>query len=215
MTTERQTEHRIITAIGEDRDPILQEATIDGLLGILSRRADRLVGDRGTLRRVKPALRAFVQNLLEYFDASGELDDYTLTNLLTALATADNHGPGQHGLEDYSTLIRRPNPTHPDTDRYFVVGREGRITDPACPLRAIESNDEALAELPTAQLHTFLAFHYARSIDPARGAPRIPVASLKGLVPTEIQTDRALEEAFLDVCFSDGAWELYQRKIAA
>jgi hypothetical protein len=35
------------------------------------------------------------------------------------------------------------------------------------------------------------------------------------LVPEEIYSNSILEESFLDVVFSDGAWELYQRKLTA
>ena len=61
----------------------------------------------------------------------------------------------------------------------------------------------------------FHAFHYARSRDTARDAPRIPVEAFRRLIPAEITGGSALEQAFLDVCFSDGAWELYQLKLAA
>lgn len=205
----------IVTAVGEGGKPVLGERTIDKLLEVLCRRANRLVEERDTRERLRPAFREFVNNIVEYFDDSGELDEYVMTNIMTALATSDNHGPSCHGVEDYSTLIRRPNPTDPDTDRYFVIGREGRINDPSCPLEELEKNSERLAGIPPAQLHMFRAFHYARSKDVTRGAPRIPVEDLRALVPKEIKNDPVLEEAFLDVCFSDGAWELYQLKLAA
>jgi hypothetical protein len=143
------------------------------------------------------------------------MGEYVMTNIMTALATADTHGEGPHGTEDYSTFIRRFNPTDPDTDRFFVVGRAGNINDPKCPLRELEGDIESLSEIPSAQLHMFYAFHHARSMDATRGAPRIPVDDFWRLVPDEIKSDQVLEEAFLDVCFSDGAWELYQLKLAA
>ena len=61
----------------------------------------------------------------------------------------------------------------------------------------------------------YRTFYFARSQDVTQGAPRIPVEDFIGLVPPEIQSDPDLEEDFLDVCFSDGAWELYQLKFAA
>jgi hypothetical protein len=48
-----------------------------------------------------------------------------------------------------------------------------------------------------------------------RGAPKIRVEDFSELVPLEIRSDPVLEEAFTDVCLSDGAWELYQRRVAA
>lgn len=205
----------IVTGLKDDRTPLLGERTIDGLLEVLCRRANRLVEDRGTCERLRPAFREFVNSVVEYFDASGDLDEYTLTNIMTALVTADNHGNGSHGVEDYSTFIRRLNPTDPDTDKYFIVGREGRIDDPSCPLTELENSGEGLEHIPEAQLHMFQAYYYARSLDVTRGAPRIPTEELVRLVPGEIGGDPVLEEAFLDVVFSDGAWELYQLKLAA
>lgn len=205
----------IVTDLKEDRTPLLEERTVDKLLEVLCRRANRLVEDRETCERLRPALEKFVHNVVEYFNASGDLDEYTLTNIMTALVTADNHGPGNHGVEDYSTFIRRLNPTDPDTDRFFVVGREGSISDPGCPMKQLENNSEELARIPRAQLHMFQAFYYARSKDVTRGAPRIPVEDFEDLVPEEIKNDPVLEEAFLDVALSDGAWELYQLKLAA
>jgi hypothetical protein len=215
MKTPSERSLLIVTAVGEDGKPVLEERTIDNLLEVLCRRANRLVEDRETCERLRPAFREFVYNIVEYFDDCGELDEYVMTNIMTALATSDNHGPSYHGVEDYSTLVRRPNPTDPDTDRYFVIGREGRIDDPGCPLEQMEKNSGWLAGVPSAQQHMFRAFHYARSKDATRGAPRIPVEDLRDLVPKEIKNDPVLEEAFLDVCFSDGAWELYQLKLAA
>ena len=61
----------------------------------------------------------------------------------------------------------------------------------------------------------FRAFHLSRSMDTARAAPRIPVDDFLCLVPGEVKGDPVLEEAFMDVCFSDGAWELYQFRQAA
>jgi hypothetical protein len=206
---------KIVTGLNDDRTPLLEERTTDKLLEVLCRRANRLVDDRETCERLRPAFREFVYNVIGYFEHTGELDDYTLANIKTALVTADNHGPSNHGVEDYSTFIRRLNPTDPETDRYFVVGREGNISDPGCPMKQLENNNEMLANIPTAQLHMFQAFYYARSQDVTRGAPRIPVEDFEVLVPEEIKSDPVLEEAFLDVVFSDGAWELYQLKLAA
>jgi hypothetical protein len=178
-------------------------------------RANRLIGDQETCEKLKPSFREFIHNIVGYFNDSGEMDEYVMRNIMTALATADTHGEGPHGIEDYSTFIRRLNPTDPDADRFFVVGRAGSINDPECPLRELEGDIETLSEIPPAQLHMFHAFHHARSMDVTRGAPRIPVDDLWRLLPDEIKGDSVLEEAFLDVCFSDGAWELYQVKLAA
>ncbi|NIP42869.1 MAG: hypothetical protein GWO41_18040 [candidate division Zixibacteria bacterium] len=135
-----------------------------------------------------------------YFRDSGELDNFTLTNIITALSLADSYTEAPQGASDYSTLIRRPNPSQPDSDDYFVIGREGRIDDPACPIE---------------QLSVFFGFYHARQMDPSRGAPKICVEDFRNLVPVEIRMDPVLEDAFTEVCLSDGAWELYQRKIAA
>jgi len=205
----------IVTCLKEDGTPLLEERTVDKLLEVLCRRANRLVEDRETCEKLRPAFREFVNNVVGYFDASGDLDEYTLINIMTALVTADDHGPGSHGVEDYSTFIRRLNPTDPDADGFFIVGREGRIDDPGCPMGELERNAEGLEHIPAAQLHMFQAFYYARSRDVSRGAPRIPVEDFGRLVPGGIRKDPVLEEAFLDVVFSDGAWELYQLKLAA
>lgn len=191
------------------------DRTILSLFKVLHRRAVRLVPDRTTRHRLNPLLRKFVCNLVMHFRNSGELDDYTLTNITTALSLADSHGEAAHGSMDYSTLIRRPNPAHPDYDRYFVIGREGRIDDPECPIRKLMTNPKAISQVPREQLSVFFGFYHARQTDPSRGAPRIRVEDFRALVPPEIRSDPLLEEAFTDVCLSDGAWELYQRKIAA
>jgi hypothetical protein len=159
-------------------------------------------------------LRKFVCNLVMYFKDEGKLDDYMLTNIITALSLADSHGNAPQGAVDYSTLIRRPNPTRPDSDDYFVVGREGRADDPACPVKQLKANPTEMSKVPREQLSVIFGFYYARRPDPARGAPKISFRDFRGLVPHEIWTDALLEEAFTDVCLSDGAWELYQRKIA-
>jgi hypothetical protein len=206
---------RIVTGLESDRTPVLEERTVDGVLEVLCRRANRLVKDREIREALRPALKTFVHNVVGYFRDSGELDDYTTANILTALITADSHGPSQHGVEDYSTFIRRLNPTDPNADTYFVIGRAGRINDPDCPLKEMEQQGSGLSNVPAAQLHMFHAFHYARSIDTGRDAPKIQVEDFRSLVPQEIVGESALEEAFLEVCFSDGAWELYQLKLAA
>ena len=64
-------------------------------------------------------------------------------------------------------------------------------------------------------MHMFRTYHHARSKDVTRNVPKIPVQDFSNLVPDEIMNDPVLEEAFLDVCFSDGAWDLYQLKLAA
>lgn len=206
---------RIVTGLTEDGLAIHGERTVDKLLEVLSRRADRLVDDRDTRERLRPALRAFVYNVVEYFAECGELDEYVMTNIMTALATSDSHGPSAQGVEDYSTFIRRPNPIDPDTFKHFVVGRDGRIDDPGCPLNHVGRRSGALANIPAAQLLVFRAFHFARSKDATRGAPRIPVEVLRDLVPVAVRSSPVLEDALLDVCFSDGAWELYQLRLAA
>ena len=90
-------------------------------------------------------------------------------------------------------------------------GREGRADDPACPMKLLAADPAKMAQIPLEQLNVFFGFHHARRPDPARGAPRIGVEDFRGLVPREIRSDPELEEAFTDVCLSDGAWELYQR----
>lgn len=206
---------KVVTGLGPDRTAILETRTIDSLLNVLCRRAHRLVGDPEVCERLRPSFRQFVRNMVGYFEERGELDEYVLINIMTALATADNHGPGIHDVEDYSTLIRRLNPTEPASDSYFIIGREGSVGDPGCPLHGMDRPGLALAQAPEGQLHMFLAFYHARSRDVTRGAPRIPVDVFRRLIPGEIANDSELECAFLDVCFSDGAWELYQLKLAA
>lgn len=147
-----------------------------------------------------------------HFKNAGELDDFNLTNIVTALSLADRHSEASHGPVDYSTLIRRPNPLHPDSDDYFVVGREGKIDDPECPIKRLVAYPSEISGMPREQLEVFFGFYHARQSDPSRSAPRIRVDDFVNLVPYEIREDPELEEAFTDVCLSDGAWELYQRK---
>ncbi len=169
-----------------------------------------VVHDLEIAGRLKPLLGRFVCKVVSHFAATGRLDRYVHANILTALLTADNHGQARHGVEDYSTFVRRPNPTHVDADRYFIIGRSGTLSDTDCPLNALGQAKTELLGIPRAKLHMFYAFHHARSRDVERGAPKIPVDQFLELIPEEIRTDAALEEAFLDVCLSDGAWELYQ-----
>ena len=215
MTKQQEQRLRVVTGLDGDRRAVLEETSIDELLQTLCNRTHRLIGDQETCQKLKPSFREFIYNIVGYFKDSGEMDEYAMTNIMTALATADTHGEGPYGIEDYSTFIRRLNPTDPHTDRFFVVGRAGSINDPECPLRELEGDNEKMSEIPRAQLHMFYAFHHARSMDVTRGAPRIPVDDFWKLVPDQIKADPVLEEAFLDVCFSDGAWELYQLKCAA
>jgi len=206
---------QVVTGIGDRGEVLLEERTIDKLLDVLYLRADRLINHHETCERLKPALRRFVSRIVEFFTETGEMDDYILANIMTALATADCHGLSDHGVEDYSTFIRRLNPSDVNSDRYFLVGRAGSIHDQTCPLEEMEKNSDYLLKTPKAKLHMFHAFHHARSKDVSRGAPRIPIDDFMPLVPEEIYSDPILEEAFLDVAFSDGAWELYQRKLTA
>ncbi|UCE65845.1 MAG: hypothetical protein JSU85_13445 [Candidatus Zixiibacteriota bacterium] len=205
----------IVTGFDEGLRVHKGDQAIIKLFNVLHKRARRLVADKATRRRLNPLLRKFVCNLVMYFKDAGELDDFTLTNITTALSLADSHGEAMHGTIDYSTLIRRPNPAHPDSDNYFVVGREGRLDDPGCPIKQLEARPTEMLQIPQEQLGVFFGFYHARQQDPERGAPKIPVEDFGDLVPREIRTDPVLEEAFTDVCLSDGAWELYQRKIAA
>jgi hypothetical protein len=206
---------QVVTGLDDGRRAVLEESSIDELLLTLCIRTHRLIGEQETCEKLKPTFREFIYNIVGYFHDSGEMDEYVMTNIMTALVTADTHGEGPHGVEDYSTFIRRLNPTDPDTERFFVVGRAGSISEPGCPLREFEGDIDTLFELPSAKLHMFYAFHHARSMDVTRGAPRIPVDEFWRLVPDAIKCDPVLEEVFLDVCFSDGAWELYQLKLAA
>lgn len=205
----------IVTGLDESLRVHKEDRAILTLFKVLHRRACRLVPDTTTRRRLNPLLRKFVCNLVMYFKDAGELDDFTLMNIITALSLADSHGEGSHGIMDYSTLIRRPNPTHPDSDDYFVIGREGRVDDPACPMKRLEADNTEMTQVPREQLNVFFGFYHARRPDPARGAPKVRVEDFRDLVPLEIRSDPALEEAFTDVCLSDGAWELYQRRVAA
>lgn len=217
-------EMTLVTGLNEDREALLERRTIASLLDVLRGRAERLVEDRAIRERLRPLLGAFVENVVDYFDRAGELDAFVLTNIMTALVTADNHGPGARGTEDYSTFIRSLNPTAPDAGRYFVIGRAGRVTDPECPLDALRRgadgrgvngrSADGLSNVPEAKLHVWRAFHHARSRESQRDAPRIPVADFSRLVPDAILCEPALEAAFLDVCLSDGAWALYQLELA-
>ncbi len=214
MTTIRKTA-TIVTGIDESLNFQTGDRTILSLLKVLQRRAVRLVKDKTTRRRLNPFLSKFVCNLVMYFERSGELDAFTLTNIIAALSLADSHGEASDGTMDYSTLIRRPNPSNPDSECYFVVGREGRVDDAECPIKQLELNPKAVSQTPREQLGVFYGFYLARQSDSTRSAPRIRVEDFRDLVPPEIRADPVLEEAFTDVCLSDGAWELYQRKIAA
>lgn len=205
----------IVTGMDESLRVYKEERAIPALFYVLHRRAVRLVRDKTTRRRLYPFLGRFVCNLVMYFKDSGELDEFTFTNIITAMSLADSHGRESFGTMDYSTLIRRPNPSHPDSDNYFVVGREGRIDDPSCPMKQLEAHPADMSQIPKEQLSVFFGFYHARRPDPARGAPKIRVEDFRDLVPREIRMDPELEEAFTEVCLSDGAWELYQRKIAA
>jgi hypothetical protein len=205
----------IVTGLDESLRVQTGERTILALFIILHKRARRLISDRTTLHRLNPLLRKFVCNLVMYFKNTGELDDFILTNIITALSLADSYGETEHGQMDYSTLIRRPNPALPDSDDYFIVGREGRIDDPSCPIKKLDANPAEMWQIPREQLSVFYGFYHARRPEPARGAPRIRVDDFRDLVPLEIRTDPSLEEAFTEVCLSDGAWDLYYRKVAA
>jgi len=79
----------------------------------------------------------------------------------------------------------------------------------------MDADPTEMSQMQREQLSVIFGFYHARRPDPARGAPKIPVRDFRDLVPSEIRTDPLLEEAFTDVCLSDGAWELYQLKIAA
>lgn len=203
---------RVVTGLDAQRHPLFEKASFESLLETLCERSMRLVCDRRTCDRLKAPFRQFIRNVIRYFHDRQALDDYTLTNIATALVCADCHGNEKTGTVDYSTLVRKLNPTDPSTDSYFIFGREGSINDPECPLRALENDSEQLNAFPLSQLHMFFAFYHARSVDISRGAPRVPVDDFLDLLPCEITADPDLEEAFLDICFSDGAWELYQRK---
>jgi len=205
----------IVTGLDEALEVQTGKRAIRELFIILHKRARRLVRDRTTRQRLNPLLRKFVCNLVMYFNDTGELDDFTLANIVTALSLADNHGETELGTTDYSTLIRRPNPVLPDSDDYFIVGREGRIDDPSCPIKRLDANPAEMSQTPREQLSVYYGFYHARRSEPERGAPRIRVEDFRGLIPPEIGTDTLLEEAFTDVCLSDGAWELYHRKVAA
>lgn len=204
----------VVTEVDESLQVRTGERAIAALFNVLHRRAGRLVPDRWVRQRLHPLLRKFVCNLVMYFKNAGELDDFNLTNIVTALTLADRHSEASHGPVDFSTLIRRPNPLGPDSDDYFVVGREGRIDDPECPIKRLVAQPSEISQVPREQLEVFFGFYHARQLDPSRSAPRIRVDDFVKLVPHEIKEDPALEEAFTDVCLSDGAWELYQRKVA-
>lgn len=209
-TISRSTE--IVTGVDDSLQVRTEKRAVAALFNVLHRRAGRLVSDKNVRRRLHPLLRKFVCNLVMYFKNAGELDDFNLTNIVTALSLADRHSEASHGPVDFSTLIRRPNPLHPDSDDYFVVGREGKIDDPECPIKRLAAHPSEISRAPREQLEVFFGFYHARQSDPSRSAPRIRVDDFFKLVPHEIKEDPALEEAFTDVCLSDGAWELYQTK---
>lgn len=205
----------IVTSVDDSFQAETGERTIASLFSVLHRRAYRLVPDREIRQRLHPLLRKFVCNLVMYFKSAGELDDFNLVNIVTALSVADRHSEAAPGVVDHSTLIRRPNPTQPEADDYFVVGRAGKVDDPACPLKRLAAHPTELSRVPREQRDVFFGFFHARQADPKRDAPRIRVEEFRSLIPREIRDNALLEEAFTDVCFSDGAWELYQRKVAA
>jgi hypothetical protein len=201
----------VLVVIGVDHNlrPLLKEIALSSLLKVLYVRARRLVRNHEIREQLQEPLYEFVYNIVQYFASRQMLDNYTLTNLATALICADAHGTGHAGPEDFSTFIRRLNPTDPGTDSFFILGREGKADDPQCPIRTMDRADLQL--LSDAQLHMYLAFYHARLMNAERGAPRIPIDDIWGLIPQTITNQPILEEAFLDVCFSDGAWELYHR----
>jgi hypothetical protein len=205
----------VVTGVNDSFQMRTGERAIASLFSVLHRRTVRLVPDRKLRQRLHPLLRKFVCNLVMYFENAGELDDFNFTNIVTALYLADRHSEAAHGTVDHSTLIRRPNPTQPDADDYFVVGREGRVDDPVCPMKRLAAHPSEMSLVPKEQLDVFFGFFHARQAAPLRGAPRIRVEDFGALVPREIRKDPILEEAFTDVCLSDGAWELYRRKVAA
>jgi len=205
----------VVTGVDDSLQAQTEERTIAALINVLHRRAGRLVPDRMVRRRLHPLLMRFVCNLVMYFKNAGELDNFALTNIVTALSLSDHHSEASHGSVDYSTLVRRPNPLHPDSDDYFVVGREGRIDDAECPIKRLAAHPSEVSKIPREQLEVFFGFYHARRSEPGRSAPRIHVRDFRELVPPEIRINPALEEAFADVCLSDGAWDLYYRKVAA
>jgi hypothetical protein len=212
-TISRSTE--VVTGVDGSLRARTGELAIASLFNVLHRRAIRLVPDRRVRTRLHPLLRKFVCNLVMYFKNTGELDGFTLTNIVTALSLADRHAEASHGPVDYSTLIRRPNPLDPDSDNYFVVGREGKIDGPECPIKRLAAHPSEISQVPREQLEVFFGFYHARRSEPERGAPRIHVRDFRELVPPAIRIDPVLEEAFTDVCLSDGAWDLYYRNVAA
>ena len=82
-------------------------------------------------------------------------------------------------------------------------------------MKRLAAHPSEMSQVPREQLDVFFGFYHARHLDPSRSAPKIRIEDFAGLVPREIREDSVLEEAFTDVCLSDGAWELYQRKVAA
>lgn len=205
----------IVTAVDDSFQIQTRKRAISNLFSVLHRRAGRLVTDRQVRRRLHPLLIKFVCNVVMYFKNADMLEDFNLANIITALSLADHHRDALHGTVDFSTLIRRPNPAQPDADDYFVVGREGRINDPACPMRHLNAHPSEMSRMPREQLDVFLGFYYARQLNPYRSAPKIRVEDFADVVPREIRENSVLGEAFTDVCLSDGAWELYQRKVVA
>jgi hypothetical protein len=205
----------VVTSIDETGRAIVRQRNIDTLLAVLERRSRRLVASRETRERLRPGLRRFVCNIVTYFDDRKLLDDVQLSSIMAALVTADDHNRAPQGVVDHSTFIRILNPTDPESDEYFIIGRAGKLSDAACPLSELEGHQGGLPRIPRSQLHMFRAFHFSRSMDATKGAPRIPVGDFLRLVPEEVKSDPVLGEAFMDVCFSDGAWELYQLRQAA
>ncbi|UCC44775.1 MAG: hypothetical protein JSU65_02275, partial [Candidatus Zixiibacteriota bacterium] len=93
----------VVTAVDDSLQVQTGERAIVSLFGVLHRRAGRLVPDRRVRRKLHPLLRKFVCNLVMHFKSAGELDDFNLTNIITALSLADRHGEASHGSVDHST----------------------------------------------------------------------------------------------------------------
>ena len=92
----------IVTEIDDSFKFHTGDRTILSLFKVLQRRTVRLIKNKTTRRRLYPFLRKFVCNLVMHFRNSGELDDFTFTNIITALSLADSHSIASHGIMDHS-----------------------------------------------------------------------------------------------------------------
>lgn len=174
--------------------------SLSDVICVLDRRIERLI-ESDMIEKVKLCVHEFVNNVFDYFVKTERMDNFTLKNLLTALNVSDVHGFNKKGESiDYSTFIRKLNPTEQDSEKYFVIGRFGSINGSEC-------TEKSMLDVSVAEKFMMMSFYHARKDEPDRGAPLIPVEDFAKLLPKV--DDDCISEGLLDVCFSDGAWELF------